>query len=246
MRGYLAVTGTDMGALLVESRIGIYRNPEGSHAVCARTDGKEHDLGVSDATVSRLQNDTPPVVIEPKQSSIEIHNKQNTNGVTVVCDGERTELEEGITTRVTDTAVITIGYQTKLRLTVEREAKTEINVGGDVTGEVVAGDKRSVDERTQVVDSVVNRSDIGGESRAEVEDSVVNRSRVGESSQQDSADNSDTQKHCETHDRMYTREACPECEAEASSGETKFCIFCGIKIPAVAAVCPECGEQFPD
>lgn len=251
MRGYLSVAEADSGSIPLDSRVGIYRDGSGSHSVCASTAQGEHELGVSDVTVSREKNGTPAVVIEPRQSHIEIRNEQNANGVLVAGDGDRVELDKGRTTRIEDTATVRVGFHTKLRLTVEREAKTEINVGGNVGGDVVAGDDKSVDERTQVVDSVVNRSEIGADGGAEIEDSVVNGSTVGPESTAESHSDSDTQNYCEVHERMYTAETCPMCQAERSSAndeseETKFCMFCGTKIPAVAKVCPDCGKQLPN
>lgn len=241
MRGYLSVPQADSGTVTVDGRIGIYRDPGDTQEIIARTNDREAPLGIRDVTVSRPDNGTPPVVLEPRQSRIEIHNKANSNGVTVRCDGEQTDLEKGLATTVDDTATVTIGYQTTLRLRVEQEAKQEINVQGTVGGDVVAGDQTNVDKSTNVTDSVVNRSEISGEGGADVDDSVLNRSRVNGDSQTTS-DESDTKKHCETHDRMYTGQTCPECAAE----EAKYCIFCGTTIPAVASVCPECGEQLPD
>ena len=97
------------------------------------------------------------MVIEPQQSYIEIHNKQNSNGITVVCDGDRTELEEGLTTTIDDTATITVGYQTEFRLSVKREAKTEINVGGDVSGDVVAGDQERTERQQRIAPDAVRQ-----------------------------------------------------------------------------------------
>lgn len=238
MRAYLTVPDTDSGQLVVDSRVELYRDPERSHSVCARREGKTHDLGVSDGTVSRRKDGTPPVVIEPRESYIEVHNRRNSNGITVKRDDGQTELPKGRTETVSDTARIELGYRTTLVMRVEKEARFNI---GSVSGDVVAGDQTNVDERTQVVDSVVNRSEIGGNGSGTVEDSVVNRSQVGGESQ---SDDSDTKGHCEEHDRIYTGEACPECLAEQSSSdepaETRFCLYCGTEIPASAAVCPEC------
>jgi|APHM01.1.fsa_nt_gi hypothetical protein len=243
MRGYLTVLGEDSGRLTVDSRVELYRDPEGSHRVYARKEGGKHDLGISDVTVSRLQNETPPVAIESRQSCIEIHNRRNSNGVTVTSDGGEVELAKGETKLIKNTVTIDIGYQTTLHMKVEREAKQEINVGGDVRGDLVAGDQRNVDDRTQVVDSVVNRSNISGEA-ATVEDSVVNRSQVGDEPRETAPDESDTQTHCKRHDRMYTGEVCPECAADATrTSETKFCRFCAAEIPAEATVCPDCGDR---
>lgn len=263
MRAYLTVPDTDAGQLVVDSRVELYRDPERSHSVCARREGETHELGVSDGTVSRRKDGTPPVVIEPRESHIEVHNRRNSNGVTVECDDGRTELPKGRTETVSETAWIELGYRTRLVMRVKKEAR--INVEGPVSGDVVAGDQTNIDERTQVVDSVVNRSEIDGDGNGTVEDSVVNRSQVGgdgSGTVEDSVvnrskvggvdrrlDESDTKNHCERHDRMYASDVCPECEAEQHSGdepaETKFCLYCGTEILVVTAVCPDCGNELP-
>jgi hypothetical protein len=264
MRGYLTVPDTDMGQLMVDSRVELYRDPDRSHRVCARREGEIHDLGVSDCTVSRRKKGTPPVVIEPRESYIEVHNRRNSNEVTIDCDDGRTKLTIGQTETVSDTAWIEVGHQTTFVMRVREEAR--INVEGSVGGDVVAGNQTNVDERTQVVDSVVNRSEIDGDGSGTVKDSVVNRSSIsgdGSETAEDSIanrsqvcdadrrlDESDTKNHCERHDRMYASELCPECKAEQHSGgdpaETKFCLYCGIEILAAAAVCPDCGNELPE
>lgn len=267
MRGYLSPVNKEAGKISLDSRVELYRDPGDTEQLIARTSDGKQRLGIRDVTVSRLKDGTPPVVIEPRQSCIEIHNKRNTNGVTVASKNTERELEKGRTATVEDTATVTLGYQAKFRLTVEREAKTEFNIQGSVTGDVVAGDQKNVDDRTQVVDSVVNRSDIGGEGGAEVDDSVVNRSDVGGEGEAEVDDgvngsaaggeepmpsSTNTQKHCEKHQQVYTGDTCPKCRAEAggSAGgttqETKYCMFCGASIPEVARVCPECGERLPE
>ena len=271
MRGYLSVTGMNSGTIPVEERVEIYRDPGDTEEVIAETPDNKHRLGVKDVTVSRKKNDTPPVVVQPRQSSIEIRNKQNTNGVRIVEDDEERELAEGRTVTVSDTTAITIGYQTRLRLTLKREARTEIDIGGDVSGDIVAGDQKNIDASTRVVDSVVNRSNVGGEEEAKVDESVLNRSNVGDeqagpsgngsigsadgpppgtSRDPSDSENGDTQKHCQIHERMYTGEVCPECAqkqpAEATIDKTKYCMYCGTEIPASASTCPDCGQRFPD
>lgn len=251
MRGYLSVIGADTGAISLDSRVEIYRDPDNSHTVIARTQEREYDLGINDVTVSRRKNETAPILIEPCQSRIEIHNKQNTNSITVVSEGERTELTQGLTETVRDTAKITVGYQTEFQLKVKEEVKTEINVDGDVDGDVVAGNQSKTDERTQIVDSVVNRSNVGRDNAASVEDSIVNRSNISGSSEQDSADGSDTQNHCEKHNILYEGDVCPKCLQEQSpqkkeSAEAKFCMYCGATITKRVTACPDCGKDLDD
>lgn len=249
MRGYLTVLGKESGQLIVEdSRVELYRDPGGSHSVYARKEDAQYDLGVSDITVSRPEDGTPPVAIEPRQACIEIHNRGNSNPVSVNCDGDSTEIKQGRTERIEDTATVSIGYQTTLQMRVEREAKREINVAGKVEGDLVAGDQQNVDKSTQVIDSVVNRSDIGGEGEpATVEDSTVNRSHVGGEGRRESgarSGRSDTKNHCERHNRVYTGEVCPEC---AKAGRHRVvCGECGQEVEPDASFCTGCGSKFPD
>ena len=253
MKAYLSVIGADAGAVPVEDRVEIYRDPGDTERILAMTPEKAYELGVKDITVSRLKNETPPVVVEARHSSIEIRNENNTNGVEVNKQDGIKDLSEGRILTISDTAVISLGYQTEIRIAVEREAKTEFNIDGSVEGDVVGGDQTNIDRSTNVVDSVVNRSDISGEGDGEtVEDSVVNRSSVSEresGEQVHDDDSGDTQNRCDKHDRLYTSDVCPECAAEkrpARDQQTKYCMFCGTEITFEASVCPDCGEEFPD
>lgn len=246
MRGHLSVVGGDDGTLLVDERFAIYRDPGDSHEILARKGGRELSLGVSDVTVSRPENGQPPVVLEPQQSYIELHNQHNSNDITVICENERRTVTSGRITRIDDSAKIELGYQTRFHLAVSKEAKTEINVEGGVAGDVVGGDQTNIDRSTTVEDSVVNRSDVGG-GEATVEDSVVNRTDVGETNEQD---DDDTKNHCSTHDRFYEGQVCPECAAstieETGDLQTEYCIGCGAEVPTVATFCPQCGSDLSD
>jgi hypothetical protein len=246
MRGYISVVDGNAGGIRVEDRVEIYRDPGDTQEIRARTASGEQGLGISDATVSRLKDGTPPIVLEAHQSCIEVRNRRNSNGVTVNRESTTTTLGTGRTERVTETAVLSVGHHTTFRLTVKQEAQTEINVEGGVKGDVVAGDQ--VDRSTNVVDSVVNRSDISGDGGgASVEDSVVNRSRVGSEGSTD--EGTETKNRCPVHEILYEGETCPECAStgrvEAGHSETKFCMFCGSEIPAAATACPECDGEFP-
>jgi len=247
MRGHLRAKRANRAKVVVDSRVEVYRDPERSHGVYARKGGEPVHLGVSDGTVSRLKDEVSPVVIEPRESCIEVRNRRNSNGVTVRSDGGGAELSTGTVETVSNKTEIVIGYQTTLVMTVDRESK--INIEGSVDGDVIAGDQTNVDDSTRIVDSVVNRSEVGGDGSemvddysvggpqvgddgsVAVDDSVVNRSQVGgdgSGTVDDSVVNrsqvgagnlssSDTKTHCETHSRVYTGEVCPECRAEQPS-----------------------------
>ena len=242
MRGHLWAKRANRAKVVVDSRVEVYRDPKQSHGVYARKGSEPVHLGVSDGTVSRLKDEVPPVVIEPQGSCIEVHNRRNSNGVTVRSDGGGAELSTGTVETVSNKAEIVIGYQTTLVMTVERESK--INIKGSVDGDVIAGDQTNVDDSTRIVDSVVNRSEVGDDGSGTVEDSVVNRSQVGSGSR---SSGTDTKAHCERHNRVYSGEVCPECDAERRSGaestETRFCRHCGTEVSAVAAVCPDCKNR---
>lgn len=235
MRGYVTIDSSDAGKISVESRTEVYRDPERGEQIVAETDGNAVPLGVADVTVSRKKGSTAPVVLNPREKRIEIHNNGNSNGVTVDSEGTEREVAEGRIETVSNDATITIGYQTTLRLTTERGAKI-VNEG---SGTVVMGDDRS----THVTDSVVNRSDIGGDAPAVVDDSVVNRPAAG-SEANPSKTNS-------VGGRAPDSESRPGPEhGRASSTDTQdmqFCINCGTEIRATALYCPHCGYDLsPD
>lgn len=223
MRGYLSVSSMDSGRIPVESRTAIYRDPGETQQILVETDDKTREIGVADATVSRKKGEDIPVVIKPKEEQIEIHNNCNSNGVTVVSEGEENEVPEGYIETVSSDAEIAIGFQTELQLTTERDAKQQVINQGD--GQVVMGD--NYDQSTNIGDdNVINRSDIGGEEPAEVgDDNIVNRSDVG-GEPTDSPDTKTTQPVPETPDE-----------------DMQFCIHCGTEINMQATFCPSCGEN---
>jgi len=279
MRGYLAPVAGD-AEVPVESVTEVYRDPGETQRVLADTEDGTVPLGVRDATVSRRKNDQAPVVFVPRSECIEVHNKNNSNGVTIDPNGAGKELSEGQSRRVRDSTTVQIGYQTTLELAVKQDAQF-----GTVEGDVVMGSQTNVEDAvvgpnasiesgdgnggtTTVDDSVVGPdADVGGGGSTEVSDSVVSpRSNVGGSQGRRGSDGTGmgggpgngTKKFCEDHQRTYTGERCPACVAESESEpdgqvpnvpkqdsdqETKYCIHCGEAIPAVAKVCPQCGEN---
>jgi hypothetical protein len=177
MNGYLSPEQGGSGAVPIESRAGVYRDPDHGQEIAVETEANLSYLGIADVTVSRKKGEEAPVVFRSRPESIEVRNNGNSNGVTVRTEGDTKEIEEGFSARVRRDATIKLGYQTELRLTVEREARVEVT-----DGDYVAGGK------TEVSDSVVNRSEIGSGQPADpsetdttggtVEESVVNRSQV--------------------------------------------------------------------
>lgn len=189
MRGYMSLANADNPKEIpVEDRVGLYRIQERNQRVFAEVNDNVIPVGVSDPTVSR-KKDSAPVEIVPRDEFIEVRNNGSHNPVTVdenATDGADRTVEEGAVATLQRDATVEIGYQTALKLVVERSRKKEVNVQGE---KVVMGDE--VDNSTTVRDSVVNRSDIGDEGDSEptpadggattVDDSVVNRSTVGTS-----------------------------------------------------------------
>lgn len=254
MKGYLsAERGASGRSIPLESRAEVYRDPEEGQEIVVATEGSVSNLGISDVTVSRKKGDQAPVLIQPQSESIEIRNAGNSNAVVVSTEGDTQELEEGFSARVRRDAVIKLGYQTELRLTVEREAREEYVIEGDVDtgGDVVMGDQTQVDQRTTVEDVVAKDLSVSGEEPAEVSDVVATDLRVGGGDEgTDDEDSEPTKEFCERHEMAYTGPVCPKCaETDGEDeryGETMFCIFCGESIPALAQVCPNCGEELPD
>lgn len=270
MRGYLSVRGGDE-RIPLEQRTEIYRDPDDGEQILVETETSSVSLGLADVTVSRKRDGKAPIVIEPRADCIEVRNEGNTNGLTIVASEKNVDVGTGYLKRIRRDARLEIGYHTVLTLEVEREAREEYVIEGDVaaSGDVVMGDATEIDRSTTVEDSVVNRSDIGGEGGAEVTDSVVNRSNVGGEGDAEGKDNrraraedqpkksnptsattdeeeEDTQSFCETHQLAYSSNVCPKCNASFSdddSTETKFCMHCGNSISMDASVCPACGNE---
>lgn len=260
MRGYISLAEASGGKVPLEGRTEIYRDPGDSERILVETDEQTVTLDVADVTVSRKKDGVAPVVVEPKSEHVEVRNNGNANGVTVVTAESEFDVAEGLVESVRRDARVEVGYQTQLRIEVERTAHQEINIEGSEVGDVVVGDQTNVDQSTTVGDdNVINRSEIGDEgtgvpaasadapdrSTTVGDDNVMNRTTVGESGATGGGstpdDDSTTQKFCEEHQRTYTDE-CPECLAE----ESKYCLYCGEEIPAVAKVCPACGESLPE
>lgn len=263
MNGHISVPNSNKGEIPIESRVEIYRDPGETQEILAATETGEVSLGIADPTVSRKKSDQAPVIISKAQTCLQIQNRANTNTVEVTIGSEDYDIEQGQIKRIKRDAKISLGFRTDLILEVEQQAITEVNVGGDVSGDVVMGD--SVDQSTSVTDSVVNRSDIGGSEGTSVDDSVVNRSNVGGSnstpetrqSANETQQTDQTENFCQTHQQTYLGDSCPDCAAASSSqansqsndespAETKFCCYCGDEIPSIANICPDCGESLPD
>ena len=216
MRGYLSPIGVGAGDIVVDDRTEIYRDTkaERNAALVAEKGGRKITLGVSDVTVSRKKDGVSPVVLLPKENFIEVHNNNNSNCVVVRTSSAKKEVDKGFVETVQTDAELCLGYNAEFRLTVETVA--EVTKIGSVEGDFVKGDKQ-VDE-TKIDDSVINRSDIGGDggSGASVDDSVVNRSNISGGNRDgvegDEIDETDTKNYCEVHDITYRGRVCPKCK----------------------------------
>mgnify|MGYP000580873146 CR=1 FL=1 len=266
MRGYLSPVGRD-SEIPVEGVTEVYRDPGDTQDVLVEFDGRTVPLGVADPTVSRKKGEEAPVRLVPQSEAIELQNRGNTNGIAVNPSGRDVEIEEGYSRRIQDTTVFQIGYQTRLKLTVEREERFghvegDVMFGGTKVDDSVVGPDAQIgaggddgDETTKVDDSVVGPdADVGGG------DTTVTDSVVGPRASVGSDDETDTESFCSTHQRTYTGQECPACaragsasgpprtrKARANGGGTsKYCISCGATIPTSAAVCSDCGADQPD
>jgi hypothetical protein len=237
MRGYLSPVGRD-SEIPVEGVTEVYRDPGDSQQVMVETDGRPVPVGVADPTVSRKKGDDAPVRLVPHSESIEVQNRGNTNGVAVDPSGRDVEIDEGHSRRIQNTTVVQIGYQTRLKLTVEREKRFghvegDVMLGGTKVEDAVVGPDARIGDGganaseanapganadsgggpTRVDDSVVGPdAEVGDET--EVTDSVVGpRASVGGDG------DTDTESFCATHQRTYSGEACPAC-ASGSTGES--------------------------
>lgn len=255
MKGYLSPADDESRTVSIDGRVSLYRDPDRGQEVVVETARGVTSLGVADVTVSRKKGDRGPVVIEPQAECIEVRNEGNANGVVVDPAGEGREVEEGFSARLSRDTRLKLGYQTEVELTVEREAREEYVIQGDLDADgdvTIGGDK--VDDRTVVEDVVAKDLNVGddGSGPTEVRDAVAGEMNVGG----DGGATSDTHRMCDSHG-PYTGDVCPECAAaraeQAAPGsdgererETKYCLFCGEEIPEMARVCPACGEDLPE
>ena len=195
MRGYLSPLSSE-GRISLDSRTEIYRDPEQSRAVVAEQKGEKVELGVSDVTVSRKKNGKAPVVLDPKDNFIEVHNNGNSNGVVILSSSGKQKVKEGFVETVQTDTELKIGYNTTLSVIVE--TVSEVTKIGAVEGDFVEGDKK--------VENVDQSTEVG-------EDAVVNRLNTHNTEESSSSD-ADTKNFCERHEIAYEGEVCPKCAKE--------------------------------
>lgn len=139
MEGYLTpvVEGDNtVNRVAVEEPVSIYRADDGTHRVLVETGGDQIGLDVRDVTVSRKKRGAPVEII-PERDAIAIHNRANSNPITIERTHREVSLAEGETDRISQDCILAVGYNTRLRLTVEDER---------------AGRTLSVDELQEVLD----------------------------------------------------------------------------------------------
>lgn len=196
MRGYISPLSSE-GRISLDSKTEIYRDPEHSRAVVAEQKGEKVRLGVSDVTVSRKKNGTAPVVLDPKDNFIEVHNNGNSNGVVIESSSGKQKVREGFVETVQTDTDLKIGYNTILCVIVETVSEvTNIEHAGE--GDVVAGDKK--------VENVDKSTEVG-------QDAVVNRLNTHNTEESGSSE-ADTKSFCEKHEIAYEGEVCPKCAKE--------------------------------
>jgi|GEM_PF-6350262 len=269
MRGYLSPVGQD-SEIPVEDVTEVYRDPGDTQDVLVEFDGRTVSLGVADPTVSRKKDGQAPVRIVPQSEALELQNRGNTNGIAVNPSGRDVEIEEGYSRRIQDTTVFQIGYQTRLKLTVEREERFghvegDVMLGGTKVNDAVVGPEAQIGAgadsggdgagATKIDDSVVGPdADVGGGDTTVTDSVVGSRASVGGDGEE-----TDTESFCSTHQLTYRTPECPKCEVEqkvksdaapnrearSTRRESKFCIYCGASIPTEAGVCSDCGEDQP-
>jgi ribosomal protein L40E len=244
MRGYISAGGSTEGRVPLESETAIYRDPGDSEQVLAQIGDQTRSLGVADVTVSRKKDDTAPIVISPQSEFIEIRNNGNTNGVTVVEQGDKRSVATGHVENVTRDASIEIGYQTELQLTISRESKIEQNIVHEGDGDVVMGD--SIDESTSVGDdNIINRSDIGGSaSAAEVgDDNSINRSNLDEEEHDHRADDTHPTTSPRPSETDQSHSSASEGRPSGGERDRQFCMNCGTELTPQAVYCRSCGRN---
>lgn len=236
MRGYLSPVGRD-SEIPVEGVTEVYRDPGDSQQVLVESDGRPVPVGIADPTVSRKKGEDAPVRLVPHAESIEIQNRGNTNGVSVDPSGRDVEIERGHSRRIQDTTVFRVGYQTRLKLTVEREERFghvegDVMLGGTKVEDAVVGSDARIgaDGGSDAGNANAGGSDAGTTGPTRVDDSVVGPdAEVGDGTEvTDSVvgprssvgDGGDTGSYCSTHQRTYSGSECPECAAAAGHETT--------------------------
>lgn len=119
MTGYLSLADEEEGRVALEGPVSVYRDPDRDDEVVAATEEREIPLGIADMTVSRTENGSAPVVVDPTTDGVAIRNAGNGDGVTVRVGNEERSVQEGGATRVSDDAIVEIGLETTLEVVVD-------------------------------------------------------------------------------------------------------------------------------
>jgi hypothetical protein len=116
MTGHLSPADEEGSQVAIEGPVSVYRDPDRDDEVVAATDGQEVPLGIMDVTVSRMDDGSAPVVVEPASDGVEIRNVHNENGVRVDVGIEERTVQEGSATRISDDATVDIGFDATLEV----------------------------------------------------------------------------------------------------------------------------------
>lgn len=109
----------DEDHIIIESPVEVYRRDDNRHEVVAETAGQIINLGIRDASVSRKNGGTAPVIFEPNgPGRVTLYNNGATNPVTVDYGIGRkpATVQKDETETLTHTCTVKIGFDTKLEL----------------------------------------------------------------------------------------------------------------------------------
>lgn len=125
MQAYLSPIGSDaedLRRIVIEDSIGVYRD---GNDVIAQVGNQTLDLGISDPTVSRAKDGSPPIEFDLSDGRVVVKNTGNTNGVTIDTGIRSISIEDGSAHEVTQDCTVEAGFNTELQLSIENEEREE-------------------------------------------------------------------------------------------------------------------------
>lgn len=120
-KGYLSPIGVEddrVHRIFVDGPVEVYRSGSGFDVV-AETNGRKVELGIEDATVSRKKEEAPLVFV-PRRDAVELRNNGNKNDVILETSVRAVKIDTGETEKVTEDCTVSIGFNTEMRLTIEK------------------------------------------------------------------------------------------------------------------------------
>ncbi len=138
MKGYLSLVreeGDEVQFVPIETKMGIYRDPDHGHEVFLETPEGHQELGFRDPTISSRRSHGPPIMINSTETKLLVHNVDNSNPITVRSLQYELELNRGEQESITDDCIIELGYSTEVLLTVEQtDPDSEMIDASDIEG----------------------------------------------------------------------------------------------------------------